>query len=531
MQNIALIALILGTGTFSKASLDYNGNPINRSGITITPQTSSAILASYTQVINTAGLLDNTFGSLGVATKNISGFVDGARAVAIQPDGKIVIVGQTNINGIVVAPLATPTGLFVTMRYNTNGTLDTSFGNGLGYVTYSFSGPGFVDGATGVALQSDGKIIVVGQTNIYSLAVAPAATGTGYFGILRYNPDGSLDTSFGPSGNGTVTKNFSGIGNTDGACGVTIQSDGKIVVVGGTNLNNTAPGTGSIALIRYLPTGYPDNAFGISGNGTITKNISGAAQVDAGYAVIVQPDGKILVAGGTNINQTNTLIGNFVLIRYNSDGSYDNPFGINNNGIVTTTTSLSATVPYIDNAYAVALQQDGKIIITGGANIDGAGVTKGYVATIRYNTDGTPDTDFGPNGNGIVLKNFSALLQADIAHGLAIQLDGKILIAGATNNQNHRAAPGYFFLIRYNIDGSYDLTFGPNNTGFVTKNISTHIDGAYGLALQQNGQIVLAGQTDITGGIGTIGNFATLRYINPFTPASFTASYGAVGMV
>ena len=184
-KKLSLISLLMTVFFSYPRAVDYNGNPINRSGgITITPQTSSTLLASYTQAINTAGLLDNTFGNLGIATKNISGFADGARAMAIQSDGKIIVVGVTNIN-------AGPTGVFATMRYNVNGTLDTSFGpNGTGIVTYSFSGVGFVDGATGVAIQTDGKIVVVGATNIYN--VAP---GTGYFGIIRYNSNGSPDLS------------------------------------------------------------------------------------------------------------------------------------------------------------------------------------------------------------------------------------------------------------------------------------------------------------------------------------------------
>lgn len=517
-------------------NISYAGNPINHgTGITINSYTSPTLLNSYTQSINLSGLLDNTFGSLGIAIKNISGFADGTRAMALQQDGKIVVVGVTNINGTVVAPIATPTGVFATMRYNTDGTLDTSFGpNGTGIVTYSFSGPGFVDGATGVAIQADGKIVVVGQTNIYNLAVAPAATGTGYFGIIRYNSNGTPDLSFGPNGNGTITKNFSGAGNVDGANAVSIQPDGKIIVTGGTNLGNTAPGTGSFATIRYNSNGTVDNAFGPNGNGTVTQNISGVGSVDAAFALVIQPDGKIIVAGATNTNTTVITPGIFALIRYDANGIRDTTFGTN--GIVTT--SLSGNIDWLlDCIFGISLQPDGKILVVGGKNINAgngfAGV--GTIVVVRYTSTGTLDSTFGQNG--VAELSISTIIagadRSDVGRAIVLQPDGKILITGQTNANGNGDANGSIFVARYNQNGTLDTTFGSNTSGIVTTKISVdgRRDGAWGLSLKGNGKIVVAGQINIATPGGSQAFFSLSQYINPFTLPTFTASYGSVGLL
>ncbi len=536
-KRVVILALIVGTVASSKAAIDYKGNPLKRSGgITITPQTSSAILASYTQVINFGGLLDKTYGSLGITTKNISGFADGARAMAIQSDGKIVVVGVTNINGTVVAPLATPTGVFATMRYNTDGTLDTSFGaNGTGIVTYSFSGAGFIDGATGVAIQTDGKIVVVGQTNIYSIAVAPAATGTGYFGIIRYNANGTPDISFGPNGNGTVTKNFSGTGNVDGATAVAIQSDGKIIVTGGTNLDDTAPRTGSFATIRYNCDGTVDNAFGPNGNGTVTQNISGVGSADAANAITIQSDGKIIIAGATNINGTVADAGMFTLIRYDTNGIRDTSFGTD--GVVTT--SLSGNIAfYLDCIFGIALQSDGKIVVVGGKNVNAGNGTAGVgpVALVRYTSTGSLDATFGQNG--IVTLTISDLAagadHSDRGNGIVLQPNGKIVITGGTNWSGNGDGNGSIFVARYNQNGTLDTTFGSNFSGIVTTKISPNgqRDVGFALSLASDGKIVVASEVNTGTPEGFPQAYFTVsRYSNPFTLTSFTASYGGVGLV
>ncbi len=248
-------------------------------------------------------------------TTDISGF-DDASDVAIQPDGKIVAVGGTSIAD------------FAAVRYNADGTLDTGFGSG-GVVTTDFGGQ---DRAYAVALSGD-KIIVAGR-------------GNEDFALARYNADGSLDNTF--SGDGKETTDISSF---DDASDVAIQPDGKIVAAGVGNQN--------FALARYNPDGTPDTGFG--NNGTMTTDFGGT---EAGEDLALQADGKIVVVGSWSMfdpeDPMNRRSG-FALARYNPDGALDNAFG--DQGKVVTELSQSGG----DLGLAVALQADGKIVVSGSA--------------------------------------------------------------------------------------------------------------------------------------------------------------------
>ena len=511
MKKAHQLVLYLLSITVSALGKQPNGQ---QGGIVLTPQNVDVVLQSLSQPINTAGLLDKTFGGVGYSTKNFSGGADYAAAVALQQDGKIVVTGGTNIN-------AGPSGVFATMRYNTDGSLDPTFGNGTGYVTTSISGAGYVNGAYGVAIQADGKIIVVGQTNIYN-----AVPHAGNFGVIRYNSDGSLDTSFGPNGTGIVTKNFSG--GVDGATCVVIQPDGKIIVGGGTNIPSSPGHVGNVALIRYLPTGYPDNSFGPNGNGTFTINISG--QGDLINALLLQPDGKIVGIGGTNTAQTGPapILGDFLVIRLTADGLLDHSFA---SGVGYALAHVSPTNDnYIDEGWAGVLEPDGKIVAIGTANMDNTGTQTGYVTLIRYTAEGILDPTFGQNGTGIVKTNVSGAGYGDRGTGATLQPDNSILVVGCTNFWNNNAAGGSILTLRYLPQGILDPSFGPNRLGYTLVNVSgaTLCDLGNGITISPQGKIVVVGQTDY---LNAVGNFITLRYINPFTLNSFSATYGGVGLL
>jgi uncharacterized delta-60 repeat protein len=452
-QKTFFLTFIILTTTFyplmaSKKAVDYNGNPISKIGVTLTSQTSSTIIANYTQAINFDGLLDNTFGSQGIVTTNFVGF-DSANAVALQPDGKIIAVGNTNTGGA---------GDFALARYNTNGSLDVTFGTN-GKVTTSLSAGR--DIAYGVALQSDGKIVVVGGTDI---------TVAGDFVIARYNYNGSLDTTFNSAGTipGVVILNLTG--GIDTAYGVLIQPNGAIVAVGGTNTG----AAGDFVLVRYTTTGIPDTTF--NGTGQIIKSLSGG--VDIAYSVLLQSDGKIISVGisGTSIG----------MVRYTSTGVLDTSF--NGTGIQTTG---------MGNAFASALQSDGSILATG----TDAGQANLQLA--RYTSTGTLDTSF--NLTGVVTNT-----NAETANCIILQAN-KILVGGNT-------AGAVTFLARYNPNGSIDTSFG--TAGQITTP-ATH--RTYGIILQPDEKIVAVGNEGA--------NFTVSRYINPFTLASFTESYGSVGLI
>jgi uncharacterized delta-60 repeat protein len=377
--------------------------------------------------------------------------------VALQGDGKIVVVGDAvgqTFNGDTLSD-------FALARYNSNGSLDASF-SGDGRQTTRFAGP---DGANGVALQGDGKIVVVGD-----------AAGFG-FALARYNPNGSLDTSF--SGDGRQTTDSEGF---DGASGVALQGDGRIVAVGTSRFNGD-----DFALARYNPNGSLDTSFSGDGLQTTDFGTPFLGTIDRASGMALQGNGKTVVVG-TSFSSPD-YDHNFALARYNANGSLDTSFS----GDGRQTTDLG---DYRDQAFGVALQADGKILVAGVGGLDTSGNTD--FALARYNANGSLDTSF--SGDGRQTTDFGG---SDQANGMALQANGKIVAVG------HGGA-GNFALARYNPNGSLDTSF--SGDGLQTTDFDFGADdGASGVALQADGKIVAAG---VAGGGATGNDFALARY-NP----------------
>ncbi len=356
--------------------------------------------------LTTAGTLDPTFspGGLdgdGIYRFNISG-TDAARAVALQPDGKIVVVGKSGDD-------------FAVARLTSAGVLDPTFSpgglDGDGIYRFNISG---TDAAYGVVIQPDGKIVVVGDAG-------------GDFAVARLTSAGALDSSFSPGGldgNGIYRFNISG---TDAARAVALQSDGKIVIVGRAG--------DDFAVARLTSAGALDTSFspgGLDGDGIYRFNVSGT---DAAYGLAIQPDGKIVVVGDAG--------GDFAAARLTAAGALDSTFspgGLDGNGI------YRFNVSGTDAAYGVKLQSDGKIVIVGDAG--------GDFAVARLTAAGALDSSFSPgglDGNGIYRFNISG---TDAAYGVVLQPDGKIVVAGD--------AGGDFAVSRLTSTGAADSTFpGP----------------------------------------------------------------------
>jgi uncharacterized delta-60 repeat protein len=396
-----------------------------------------------------AGTLDTTFNGTGFVTTHFgSPRSDGARAMAIQPDGRIVAAGWHDDENIFQT--------FALARYNVDGTLDTSF-NGNGKVTTPV---GTVSSqALAVAVQPDGRIVAAG--------ISSSAEYSSDFAVVRYTADGMLDTTF----NGT------GIVITPGgaAAAIALQSDGKIVLAGSAP-NDTDE---DFALVRYNSDGSLDTSF----NGTGRVLTPFALLHDYAAAVAMQPDGRIVAAG---ITAYNWLSAQFALARYNTDGSLDTSF----NGTGTVMTAVGATN---DGANSVAIGPDGKIV-AGGFTTTNPGNDADF-AVVRYNTDGTLDTSL--NGSGKVTTNLGA---DDRINAVAIQTDGKIVGAGYASTPYRD-----FALIRYNAGGTLDTSF--NGTGMSVASFGTIDDQPFGVGIQADGRIVAAGTT-----LTTSQDFALARY-------------------
>jgi uncharacterized delta-60 repeat protein len=269
--------------------------------------------------------------------------------------------------------------------------LDTSF-NGDGKVTISFSAGD--DVGSGIALQSDDKIVVVGTSD--------SGSGFSEFAVARFNVNGSLDTTF--SGDGKVTTGFSA--GDDVGSGIAVQSDDKIVVVG---TSDNGSGASQFAVARFNANGSLDNTF--SGDGKVTATFFAGIEVGSGIAV--QSDDKIGIVGTSDAF--------FAVGRFNLDGSFDITFS--GDGKVLTKFSLTGD----DTGLGIAVQSDDKIVIVGAAD-DASGALRFAVA--RFNNDGSFATT--ANSFGKVTTNFSA--GDDVGSGIAVQSDDKIVVVGTSDN-------------------------------------------------------------------------------------------------
>jgi uncharacterized delta-60 repeat protein len=347
---------------------------------------------------SSAGVLDAGFGKGGKAITPVSAYNDYGRAVVVQTGGKIVIAGYCSDGAS-----TNPHFDFCLARYHTvgplPGALDASFGGGDGKVI-SPIGPSD-DNGTAVAVQADGKIVVagycVGASNID-------------FCLARYSSAGVLDTGFG-GGDGKV---ISPIGAyEDYAYAVAVQADGKIVVAGYCRVGTYT----DFCLARYSPAGVLDAGFGSrigTRGGKVISPIG--AYGDFGYAVVVQADGKIVVAGNCNDGTDNYV---FCLARYGSAGVLDAGFGTG--GKVLSVLGASDR----DYGYAVAVQADGKIVVAGHCYKDGGGID---FCLARYSSAGVLDASFGTGGK--VITPIGALVGYVYAGAVAVQVDGKIVVAG-----------------------------------------------------------------------------------------------------
>ena len=313
------------------------------------------------------GDLDPTFSADGLQTTAFPAGEAWANALAIQPDGKIVVVGRASV---------LTGGQIRLVRYNPNGTYDHSFGGG------GSAGAQFGSGvqASDVAIQPDGKIVAVGRSG-------------GDFAVARFNRNGSLDKSF--SGDGRQLTPFA-VGGA-GARGLRIQSNGKIVVAGYAGYK--------FAVARYNPNGTPDTTF--SGDGRRVSPFLGNGS-DL-FDVAVLGSGKIVAVGRSDGEK-------FAVARYNGDGSPDTSFS--GDGFQVTPFGDSAT------AYGAALAGGGpKIVVVGQSTV----ASSPAFALARYNQNGSLDTSFA--GDGLQTTDFPAVYDRG-ANAVAVQGDGKIVVAG-----------------------------------------------------------------------------------------------------
>lgn len=372
-------------------------------------------------------VLDPSFGNDGRAA---AGTFPGATAIALQGDGKIVLLGPGRMG-----------------RYDSDGNPDSTFGMD-GEVPVQFYD--VTDKLNAVAVQPDGRIVIAGYAR--SSVNSPTQED---FVAARFNANGVADVTFG--GGGQVVTDFESRG--DGGYGVLLQSDGKVVVTGNASVLDAFGGSdANFAAMRYTPAGVPDSSFDTDGR----TNADFPGAFAAGYASALQPDGKIVIAG--RVAASGGADPDIGLARFNANGSLDATFG--SGGVV-----HEQTTDW-DEAADVVLQPDGRIVVVG---LTISAATASLIIG-RYNIDGTPDTSFGTGGRVV-----EPLIE--VGRAIALQPDGSIVVAG-------RQA-GDFALARYSHLGVPDAGFGAN--GVVEIDFFGGIDDPAALAIQPDGRIVVAG--------------------------------------
>jgi uncharacterized delta-60 repeat protein len=396
-----------------------------------------------------AGDLDLSFGAGGRVTTDFFASGDHGQAVALQADGNIVAVGRTGAGG---------SGLlsnFALARYHPNGSLDLSFSND-GLVATDFAQGD--DDATDVAIQADGKIVVVGSAHNESNGLD--------FALARYDPDGTLDLTFGT--NGKVMTDFSA--SHDSAQGVAIQADGKIVVLGTVDV--------AFGLARYNSDGSLDPTFG--GDGLVTTSFLRTATSTNGNGVALQVDGRIVAVGSVDKFMT--------VARYLPNGDLDTTLG-GTGAVLTDFSFMHVGVFQGAEASSVAIQDDGRIVVAGHA----AWPTQSFFALARYLPDGSSDADFDADGK--LLTSFAPGTYSD-ASKVAIQSDRKIVASGLSTGGHYD-----FGVARYKPDGSLDKSFSSDGTVRVAASIDPKANSVpYGMVIQPDGKIVIAGSVSYGGG-------------------------------
>jgi uncharacterized delta-60 repeat protein len=420
-----------------------------------------------------ASSLDSSFGMNGLVTNATYGGQERGNAVALEPNGQIVVAGSyTIVAGTPAQAASLMNANWAVLRFNPDGSLDTSFGSG-GKPVNPFP-TGTVASADAVVVEPNGKILVGGEYAATTGAELPSSLS---MVLVQYNPDGTLDTTFG--NNGVVTGAMLPLNLVRG---LALQPNGQIVVVG----TPSAPTSGAATLdvARFNANGTLDTTFGTNGLASVT--LGDGSAMTAANAVAIESDGTIVVGGTAGLSGQSV----FALASFSPAGSVVN----------TVTTNVGA---FSSSINALALQSNGQILAVGAAGSVGSQI----FALARYNENLTLDTTFGTNGT--VLSNFGAGI---VAQGVALMPNGEIVVTGG-NATVDSGNLGAFATALYNANGSLDTTFGVD--GLVATPFPGVNSAATGVVVQPDGKIVVAGTVNNSDGTSDI---ALARYLGSSQP-------------
>jgi len=353
--------------------------------------------------------------------------------------------------------------------YSALGTLDTTF-NSVGYAVHdSAAGGSSLDVGKGIALDASGRILVTG--------ISSNGAGNNDMAIWRYNADGTLDTSFASQGY-VVHDNAAGGSSHESAEAIVLDASGRILVAGSST--NGTPNS-DMAIWRYNVDGTLDTSFASQGF-VVHDDAAGGSGNDYGYGIALDANGRILVAGESDNGTPNY---DMAIWRYNVDGTLDTSF--NSVGYVVHDSAAGGNDD--DKGNVITLDASGRILVAGESD---NGTPNTDMAIWRYNVDGTLDTSFASQGF-VVHHGAAGGSSNDIGYGIALDSNGRILVAGYSNN----GTPNQDMAIwRYNADGTVDTTFA--SQGFVVHDDAAGGSGNdYGeaIVLDASGRILVGGRS------------------------------------
>ncbi|MEO5625070.1 MAG: delta-60 repeat domain-containing protein [Dokdonella sp.] len=387
-----------------------------------------------------------------------------------------------------------------------DGDLDTSFGiGGLG-ATGVVTGSGTDNGCRPV-VQVDGKVVICGTRSVNG------SSGSDFF-VARFNANGTLDTSF--SFDGLVTIDFDNGAGSDTAAGVALQADGKIVVAGTTQ---DSQGNADFAVAMLSPDGSLDPAFGAgTGKTTVAFDLNGGVGSDVCNAVVVQSDGKIVIAGGAQTETANV----FALARLLPDGTRDSAFNLN--GKVTLGFGISGLASEAAYATTVAIDDSGRIVVSGTDGYNDGVHTINEFAVARILANGIPDANFHANGRTTIAFDPGNGISAALNLGMTIQRDGRIVLVGASNSSASATSNYDIAVARLQPDGSLDAGFGfAGRTQIPFDLVPAAFDAGFAVAQESNGRLLIAGTSllSTTIEVGTI--------VRLTANGTLDAAFGALG--
>lgn len=401
------VTTILGASTQASALALQPDGKLVAAGSAIRGDARDFLLARY----HADGTSDTAFGNSGIVTTDF-GHDDVAVAVAIQDDGRLVVAGTTSWAGPKEPLTVKDTrggrrSQLALARYRLDGSLDHAFGvNGKVVSDHQE-----LFNTRALVVEPGGRLVIAGFFD----ALGEAGTDWEESALVRYNPDGTLDTSFGEQGTARSVLVLGGGAVGASAMALALRQDGMILLAGRTTVFGASSRFGRISarhlmLALYTAQGQWDDWFGNRGS-LMTVFVDRWSE---GRAVLILPNGRIAVAGVAYVADSG--VRDFALARYEENGNLDGSFGYGG-------TLLTSFDGQKSEANALGVQPDGKLVAAGVVTDAETGAQS--LALARYNDDGSLDTSFG--GGGKLVTSFGG---SAVGHALVIQPDGKVVVSG-----------------------------------------------------------------------------------------------------